>query len=68
MIRHVEAETARAVRERIRSVVEWSVAMDLRGDIRAATATSRSSRREPQRVTGRILPPKPPRLLAPTRR
>ena len=29
---HVKAETARAVRQRIRSVLEWSVAMELRND------------------------------------
>ena len=29
---HVKAETARAVRQRIRSVLEWAVAMDLRND------------------------------------
>ena len=29
---HVKAETARAVRQRIRSVLEWSIAMDLRND------------------------------------
>ena len=27
---HVKAETARAVRQRIRSVLEWAIAMDLR--------------------------------------
>ena len=29
---HVKAETARAVRQRIRSVLEWAIAMDLRND------------------------------------
>ncbi len=29
---HVKAETARAVRQRIRSVLEWAIAMDLRHD------------------------------------
>ena len=29
---HVKAETARAVRQRIRSVLEWSIAMDMRND------------------------------------
>ena len=29
---HVKAETARAVRQRIRSVLEWAIAMDLRSD------------------------------------
>ena len=29
---HVKAETARAVRQRIRSVLEWAIAMDLRAD------------------------------------
>ena len=29
---HVKAETARAVRQRVRSVLEWAVAMDLRND------------------------------------
>ena len=29
---HVKAETARAVRQRIRSVPEWAIAMDLRND------------------------------------
>ena len=29
---HVKAETARAVRQRIRSVLEWAVAMELRAD------------------------------------
>ena len=29
---HVKGETARAVRQRIRSVLEWSIAMDLRHD------------------------------------
>ena len=29
---HVRAETARAVRQRIRSVLEWAIAMDLRHD------------------------------------
>ena len=29
---HVKAETARAVRQRIRSVLEWAIAMDLRDD------------------------------------
>ena len=29
---HVKAETARAVRQRIRSVLEWAIAMDLRTD------------------------------------
>ena len=31
-IRHVKAETAGAVRQRIRSVLEWAIAMDLRVD------------------------------------
>ena len=29
---HVKAETARAVRQRIRSVLEWAISMDLRAD------------------------------------
>ncbi len=29
---HVKAETARAVRQRIRSVIEWAVALDMRND------------------------------------
>ena len=29
---HVKAETARALRQRIRSVLEWAIAMDLRND------------------------------------
>ena len=29
---HVKAETARAIRQRIRSVLEWAIAMDLRND------------------------------------
>ena len=29
---HVKAETARAVRQRLRSVLEWAIAMDLRAD------------------------------------
>ena len=29
---HVKAETARAVRQRIRSMLEWAIAMDLRND------------------------------------
>ena len=29
---HAKAETARAVRQRIRSVLEWAIAMDLRND------------------------------------
>ena len=29
---HVKAETARAVRQRVRSVLEWAIAMDLRSD------------------------------------
>ena len=29
---HVKAETARAVRQRLRSVLEWAIAMDLRND------------------------------------
>ena len=29
---HLKAETARAVRQRIRSVLEWAIAMDLRAD------------------------------------
>ena len=29
---HVKAETARAVRQRVRSVLEWAIAMDLRND------------------------------------
>ena len=29
---HVKGETARAVRQRIRSVLEWAIAMDLRAD------------------------------------
>ena len=29
---HLKAETARAVRQRIRSVLEWAIAMDLRND------------------------------------
>ena len=29
---HVKAETARAVRQRVRSVLEWAVAIDLRND------------------------------------
>ena len=29
---HVKAETARAVRQRIRAVLEWAIAMDLRND------------------------------------
>ena len=29
---HVKAETARAVRPRVRSVLEWAIAMDLRND------------------------------------
>ena len=29
---HVKAETARAVRQRIRSVLEWAIAMELRND------------------------------------
>ena len=29
---HIKAETARAVRQRIRSVLEWAIAMDLRND------------------------------------
>ena len=29
---HVKAETARALRQRIRSVLEWVIAMDLRND------------------------------------
>ena len=29
---HVKAETARAVRQRIRSVREWAIAVDLRND------------------------------------
>ena len=29
---HVKAETARTVRQRIRSVLEWAIAMDLRND------------------------------------
>ena len=29
---HVKAETARAVRQRIRSVLQWAIAMDLRND------------------------------------
>ena len=29
---HVNAETARTVRQRIRSVLEWAIAMDLRND------------------------------------
>ena len=29
---HVKAETARASRQRIRSVLEWTIAMDLRND------------------------------------
>ncbi len=29
---HVKAETAKAVRQRIRSVLEWAIAMDLRSD------------------------------------
>ena len=33
---HVKAETARAVRQRIRSVLEWAIARDLRNTIRAA--------------------------------
>ncbi len=31
-IRHAKAETARAVRQRIRSVLEWAIAMDLRNE------------------------------------
>ncbi len=31
-IGHEKAETARAVRQRVRSVLEWSIAMDLRND------------------------------------
>ena len=31
-IRYEKAETARAVRQRIRSVLEWAIAMDLRND------------------------------------
>ncbi len=29
---HVKAETARAVRQRIRSVLEWAIALDMRND------------------------------------
>ena len=29
---HVKAETARAVRQRIRSVIEWAIALDMRND------------------------------------
>ncbi len=29
---HVKAETARAVRQRIRSVIEWAIALDIRAD------------------------------------
>ena len=29
---HVKAETARAVRQRIRSVIEWAIALDMRSD------------------------------------
>ena len=29
---HEKAETARVVRQRVRSVLEWSIAMDLRND------------------------------------
>ena len=29
---HVKAETARAVRQRIRSVIEWAIALDMRAD------------------------------------
>ena len=29
---HVKAETARAVRQRVRSVLEWAIALDMRGD------------------------------------
>ena len=29
---HVKAETARAVRQRIRAVLEWAIAMDLRNN------------------------------------
>ena len=29
---HVTAETARAVRQRIRSVLEWAIAIDLKND------------------------------------
>ena len=32
LIWHVKTETARAVRQRIRSVLEWAIAMDLRND------------------------------------
>ena len=34
---HVKAETARAVRQRTRSVLEWAIAMDLRNDWRTAS-------------------------------
>ena len=29
---HVKAETARAVRQRVRSVLEWAIALDMRSD------------------------------------
>ena len=43
---HAKAETARAVRQRIRSVLEWAIAMDLAGRVWTVPATRMKAKRE----------------------